>query len=216
MSELSDFFAERKQEVDAFILFLERIDQEPNYQNEIKILKSQAILMLYNLIEGTVNKGIETIFDTINDNNLSHDEASQKIRIMWLRYFKLHLDDGQHVERLSSIDDFINKNINIDISKFREINPRYFKGGSLDSRAIINILKKFSIELDSSEYKLKEIKTERNFLAHGEKSFTEVGQEKTVSDVKVTSSKVIDFLDRYVSKIETYINNEAYKINANN
>lgn len=132
---------------------------------------------------------------------------------MWLRYFKLHLDDdGQHVERLSSIDDFINQNINIDISKFREINPSYFKAGSLDSLAIINILKKFSIELDSSEYKLEEIKKERNFLAHGEKSFTEVGQGKTVPDVKSTALKVIHFLDCYVSEIETYINDQSYKI----
>jgi len=212
MSELSDFFAERKQEVDAFILFLEKIDQEPNYQIEIKILKSQAILMLYNLIEGTVNKGIEFIFDTINDDNLNHDEASQKIRIMWLRYFKLHLDDdGQHVERLSSIDDFINQNINIDISIFRAINPSYFKGGSLDSRAIINILKKFSIELDSSEHKLKEIKKERNFLAHGEKSFTDIGQGKTLSDIRSTEMKVSEFLKQYIFEIEKYINDENYK-----
>lgn len=213
MSELREYFKVRRNEIVLFIRFLEQIEQEPSYQDEIKILKSQTILMLYNLIEGTVNKGIETIFNTINDDNLSHNEASEQIRIMWLRYFKLHLDDGgQHVDSLSSIDNFINQNINIDISQFREKNPSYFKGGSLDSREIIKILKKFSIELNSSEYKLKEIRKERNFLAHGEKSFTEIGQGKTLSDIQGTGIKVSKFLKQYVFEIENYINNENYKI----
>ncbi len=54
MSDLQDFFDERKQEVDTFIQFIEQIEELPVYSDEIKILKSQAILMLYNLIEGTV------------------------------------------------------------------------------------------------------------------------------------------------------------------
>lgn len=208
-----EYFEERRKELTIFIRFLEDIEQETDYHDEIKILKSQAILMLYNLIEGTVNKGIEYIFNTINDGKLSHDKASQQIRIIWLRYFELHLDDGgQHQDRLSSFDNFIRREININIVKFREVNPSYFKGGSLDSRAITNILKKFSIEFNFTEYKLEEIKKERNFLAHGEKSFTEVGQEKTVLDVKNTAEKVIIFIDFYVHEIETYISNQSYKI----
>jgi len=213
MSELREYFKERRKEIVIFIRFLEAIEEEPSYQDEFKILKSQTILMLYNLIEGTVNKGIETIFNTINDDNLNHDEASEQIRIMWLRYFKLHLDDGgQHVDRLSSVDKFINLQIHINIAKFRKTNPSYFKGGSLDSAAIKSILKKFTIEFDAPEYKLQEIKDERNFLAHGEKSFTEIGQGKTLSDIQGTGMKVSKFLKQYVFEIENYINDENYKI----
>lgn len=213
MSDLQDFFDERKQEVDKFIQFIERIENEPIYSDEIKILKSQAILMLYNLIEGTVNKGITSIFDDINDNSLKHDEASEQVRIMWLRYFKLHLNDnGGHQESLSNINSFISTHVNIDMNIFRENNPSYFKAGTLDSVAIKSILKKFAIDFNSSEYKLQEIKGERNALAHGEKSFIEVGQEKTVADVKNTMTKVIEFLGLYVTEIEKYINEQSYKI----
>jgi len=212
MSDLQDFFDERKQEVDTFIQFIGRVEEQSIYTEEIKILKSQAILMLYNLIEGTVNKGIETIFNKVSDKELSHHEASHQICIIWLRYFKLHLgDDGQHDNRLSSVNKFINESIDIDITTFREKNSSYFKGGSLDSGAIKEILKKFSIEFNHSEYKLKEIKKERNFLAHGEKSFTEIGQSKTVEEVKETMSKVIEFLSLYVAEIEKYLNEELYR-----
>jgi len=212
MSDLQIFFDERKQEVDTFIQFIGRVEEQSIYTEEIKILKSQAILMLYNLIEGTVNKGIETIFNKVSDEALSHHEASHQIRIIWLRYFKLHLDDGgQHVDRLSSFDSFINQQININIAEFRKTNPSYFKGGSLDSAAIKSILKKFTIEFDAFEYKLQEIKEERNFLAHGEKSFTEIGQSKTVAEVKETMSKVIEFLSLYVAEIEKYLNEELYR-----
>lgn len=214
MSDLQDFFNERKQEIESFIQFVEHIENQQNYSDEIKVLKSQSIIMLYNLIEGTVNKGIEHIFNTVSDQNLNHDQVSQQIRIIWLRYFKLHLsDDGHHSERLCSLDEFINENIRIDIAKFREVNSSYFKGGSLDALAIKNILKKFSIAFDYSEYKLREVKEERNHLAHGEKSFTEIGQGKTLADVKSSTEKVVAFLNRYVTEIEQYITDQSYKAN---
>lgn len=214
MSDFKEYFKERRKEVVIFVRFIEKIDRDPVYNTEIKILRSQAILMLYNLIEGVINKGIEHIFNTISDNYLKHNDASQQIRIMWLRYFKLHLDDrGQNLERLSSVNNFVNDYIDIDMAEFREINPSYFKGGSLDSRAIKKILKKFAIEFEFFEYKLQEIKNERNFLAHGEKSFIEIGQAKTVLDMNKSAAKVIRFLKRYVVEIEKYVTDESYKIN---
>jgi len=211
MSDLKDFFNERKQEVEVFIQFIEKIEQEATYADEIKILKSQAVLMLYNLIEGTVNKGISCIFDEINDSSLKQEETCEQIRIMWLRYFKLHCDDnGNNQKTLSCINSFIDKKVDIDIGKFRENNPSYLKGGSLDSRAIKEILKKFSIEFSTFEYKLKEVKKERNHLAHGEKSFTEIGQNKSILDVKESKEKVVTFLALYVTEIDQYIDDKLY------
>jgi len=106
---------------------------------------------------------------------------------------------------------FINDCIDIDINKFRKINPSYFSGGSLDSDAIIKILKKFTIVLSTGEHKLREIKNDRNFLAHGEKSFTEVSQSKTVSSIKENQGKVFIFLESYIFEIEKYIDEVKYK-----
>ena len=212
MSELENFYNERKLETEKFILLLKKLDEIDEYTSDMPILKSQAILMMYNLIEGTVNKGLEYIFDTISNNNLKHHELNEHIRIIWMRYFKLHLDDGgQNRNRLIDFDIFMNDSVDIDIKKFRKINPNYFSGGSLDSKEIKKILKKFFIDLDSSEYKLKEIKDNRNFLAHGEKSFTEVSQSETVLDIEETQNKVFVFLEKYIEEIEKYICEAKYK-----
>jgi len=213
MSELREFFEERQDEVEKFFTFLEQIESDETYSNNILILKSQAILMLYNLIEGTVNSGIEYIFDTIGDERLKHNEISNEIRVMWLRYLKLHLDnDGQSVKTLENIDKFINNRVEIDIKEFREINGSYFSSGTLDSGAIKKILKKFAIECNFFEYKLKEIKKDRNFLAHGEKSFSEVSRDKQVSTLVTLKDTTSNFLNEYINVIEEYVREERYKI----
>lgn len=212
MSELREFFEERQDEVEKFFTFLEQIESDKTYSDNILILKSQAILMLYNLIEGTVNNGIEHIFDTIGDERLKHNEISNEIRVMWLRYLKLHLDnDGQSIKTLKNIDKFTNDKVEIDIEEFRKINKSYFSSGTLDSRAVKQILKKFAIECNFFEHKLKEIKKDRNFLAHGEKSFSEVSRDKQVSTLVTLKDSTVNFLNEYINVIEEYVNQKKYK-----
>jgi len=132
---------------------------------------------------------------------------------MWLRYFKLHLDnDGRSIETLESIDKFIADMVEINISKFRKNNKSYFSSGSLDSSSIKKILQKFSIECNFFEYQLQVIKEDRNFLAHGEKSFTEVSQTKSVQVIESNKDKIISFIEKYIAQIEEYVNQKRYKI----
>ena len=213
MSELREFFEERKGEVEQFFSFLEKIEQEPSYSSDMAILKSQATLMLYNLIEGSVNRGIEYIFDTVADGNLKHNQLSSNIRVIWFRYFNLHSDNnGQTKESLIEVDKFINNMVEINIEQFRKFNKSYFSSGTLDSDAIKKVLKKFSIKCDFSEYQLQVIKNNRNFLAHGEKSFSEVSQSEALSDIKSKKDKIILYLNQYIIVIEKYVDDEKYKI----
>jgi len=212
MSELREFYNERKNEVEQFCIFLNKIEDDTTYSSDMSILKSQALIMIYNLIEGSINKGIEYIFDSITDCNLKHHELSDDIRVMWLRYFNLHLDDkGQNKKSLENLDKFVNDIVEINLENFRKSNKSYFSSGTLDSNAIKKILKKFSIDCNFSEYQLQIIKNDRNFLAHGEKSFTEVSQTKSTSDIDNMKNKIIDYLDKYILLIEEYVNNEKYK-----
>jgi len=213
MNDLRYFFDERKDEVEQFFIFLEKIEQDNTYSSDMAILKSQAILMLYNLIEGSVNKGIEYIFDSVTECSLQHNELSDDIRVMWFRYFDLHSDnDGQTKKSLEKLDKFINNIVEINLGIFRKANKSYFGSGTLDSDVIKGVLKKFSIECDFFEYQLKEIKEDRNFLAHGEKSFIEVSQQKDLSGIKNKKDKIVVYLERYVAVIEAYVEDEKYKV----
>ena len=58
---------------------------------------------------------------------------------------------------------------------------------------------------------LKEIKQKRNWLAHGEKSFIEVGSTSSYGQLEEAKSNVFDFLSEFISAIESYISNQQYK-----
>ena len=88
MSDLRMFFDERKSEVDVYFNFIKYIgidninhkkikfDTRINFQTTDdlkKVLKSNCILILYNLIEGVISKSIEEIFDTINNKQIKYN-----------------------------------------------------------------------------------------------------------------------------------------------
>jgi hypothetical protein len=58
--------------------------------------------------------------------------------------------------------------------------------------------------------KLVDIKDKRNDLAHGVKSFKEVGQGKTIEDLLEIKKEVIEYLRQILENIKTYLDNQEY------
>ena len=212
MTDLELFFEERKAELILFTDFLSEIDRNNTFNAQIPILKSQVVIMLYNLIEGTVNKAITCIFDEVSDSNLNHEGFSAHIEKIWLKHLTLNIhDNGQHDKRIEDITKFAHAKVKIELEAFRKKNKSYFGAGSLDGKRIGEIFKKFEIELTMQEPKLQEIKINRNFLAHGEKSFTDVGKDKTVPEVINSLTKVFDYLASFIAEIINYLTNQSFK-----
>ncbi|CAM3707123.1 MAE_28990/MAE_18760 family HEPN-like nuclease [Elizabethkingia occulta] len=59
---------------------------------------------------------------------------------------------------------------------------------------------------------LVDIKKKRNWLAHGEKSFIEVGRSSTFSQLEEAKNYVRAFLDEFITSVEDYITNQHFKI----
>lgn len=228
MSDLNLFFEERKTELkksNDFIIYIRKLIDEAiekpeqtspilieQFKEQLPVFKSQTILMLYNLIEGTINKAISSIFDKVNDSNLNHTDLSTHLQKIWLKHLTLNVDDnGQHEDRIAIANQFVNDPVDIQLNEFRKNNKSYFGAGSLDSQKITNIFKKFSITLGFDEYRLKEIKDERNYLAHGEKSFTEACRDRSEDELIIYSQKVITYLELFIAEITKYINTNLYK-----
>jgi hypothetical protein len=226
MLEIETFFDERQTELIKYAAFLRKLERKINkaqnsseialikpLKDQLPVFKSQAILMSYNLIEGTINKAISQIFDKVSEANLKHNELSQHLQKIWLKHLTLNINDnGQHIDRIVAIDQFISSTVDIELGEFRKKNKSYFGAGSLDSKRISDIFDKFSIPLIFEEFKLQEIKRDRNFLAHGEKSFTEVGQGKTVSEIAINCRKVIEYLRKIIEQVKAYVVAESFKV----
>ena len=54
------------------------------------------------------------------------------------------------------------------------------------------------------------IKNFRNQLAHGERSYSELGRDYLKSDIEKYSNATFDYLDGFIKIIEKYISEEGY------
>ncbi|MEY4927387.1 MAG: hypothetical protein RI894_1823 [Bacteroidota bacterium] len=93
-------FETRKKEIEAYFELLQFLDSSTT-ENRLsnteaqtftidldlyKVMKANTFLMLYNLMEGTVVEGLNTIFLHINEQGLERKELSELYQIIWLEY----------------------------------------------------------------------------------------------------------------------------------
>lgn len=239
-------FEERSLEIDAYFDLVEKVEQGyKSINNNVgerialddkleKILKSTGFVLLYNLIESTIFNSIIDIFDEIQSKNLSYSHVNDHIKRYWLKH-QLEFDNksSKHtiVSNFHSIIDGVLKTELITLSK-----EHIEYGGSLESTKIKELSKEIGVELthfkckknDNSHISFECIKKNRNDLAHGKQSFSELAKDITYKGSVITRSgggeKIISYglvhykkfiiasLDKYIQDIEEYINNEKYLV----
>ena len=98
--ELQNNFQERAEDIESFFSLLTFIDSIESYginsniytnNSHIKVtaqlqqcLRSHAILLLYNLLESTINNCIWRIYDKIHDEKLTYNDLSTSLKKIWL------------------------------------------------------------------------------------------------------------------------------------
>ena len=232
---IKEEFENRVKEIDSFYEILRMIELEsPKISaydieskedkvlvinsDKIDTLRSTSYLLLYNLIESTVYNSIISVFDEIKDNRLRYHEVIEDVQKYWLSNQYKHDDKKKKdtiVESIMKITNQIFDNT-IELAS-NEINY----GGSLDARTIFENAKSMRINVDGVRriydkhthgQTLVDIKQKRNWLAHGEKSFIEVGSTTTLSQLLNAKDYVYSFIRAYIASVEEYITNQDYKV----
>ena len=86
----------------------------------------------------------------------------------------------------------------------------------MDARLIKEIAEKygFSYQTDFAKTKhgknLRNIKRNRNDLAHGNKSFKEVGRDNSIEVLLEIKEEVIEYLRQILQNIKIYLDNQEY------
>lgn len=222
-------FDERAKEVRKYFIFLKNLEQDSIQlsmtgmagKNKIrkidseleKTLKASGFLLLYNLIESTMRNAIEAIFEEIKNKKVSFDQVRPEIKIIIITNLKKRKPD-KILEKITAIS--------VDIIEASFDKEDLFSG-NIDGRLIKQISKNygFSCRTDSRRTgngdDLLTVKSNRNDLAHGVKSFAEVGKEKSPDELLKISKKVIRYLKEILQNIETYLTNQDYlESNQNN
>jgi hypothetical protein len=222
-SVLIQDFSERSKEVSKYFIFLRNLEQGAtklsmksmgDNPSKIKVvdpellktLKASAFLLLYNLVEATMRNVIEAIFDKLRSDRISYDQIRPELKKIVLKNLK-NRDTDKIFSSITAISmDIINAGFdkenlfsgNIDAKKIRETANKYGFSHSTDHAKT------------GGGTDLLAVKSNRNDLAHGVKSFTEVGRGQTAVELLEIKNKVITYLRQILQNIETYLDNAEY------
>ncbi|WP_068818617.1 MAE_28990/MAE_18760 family HEPN-like nuclease [Phormidesmis priestleyi] len=221
-SVLIQDFTERSKEVSKYFIFLKSLEQGTTKLSMngkgnnskikeidpelLKTLKASGFLLLYNLVEATMRNIIEAIFDQLRSEGISYDEIRPELKKVVLKNLKKRNPD----EVFSSI-----AAISVDIIT-AGFDKKDLFSGNLDGKKIRETAAEYGFSHLTDHTKtgngsdLLTVKANRNDLAHGIKSFAEIGRDKTADELLEIRNKVIRYLKQILKNIETYLDNKDY------
>lgn len=214
-------FNERCQEVSKYFVLLKNLEQEtiklsmgkndkPRTKvvdsDLLKTLKASAFLLLYNLAESTMRNAIQAIFDELGSKKVSFDEIRPELKTIVLQNIKKRNPDKIKSKITAIALDIITVGFN----------KEELFSGNIDGKLIKKTAKQYGFSHETDYQKTKNgedlltVKSNRNDLAHGIKSFAEVGKEQTADELIQIKDKVIRYLRQILQNIESYLAQQQY------
>ncbi len=194
-SGLVQDFNERSIEVGKYFLFLRGLENGDRqltiqtldgnlkslreYSDWLKTLKASGFILLYNLLEATMRNAIQAIFDELQAKGVSYDQIRPELKKIVLKYLNKRSPD----EIFSKITD-----ISLDIITVCFDREDLFSG-NIDGQKIRKTAQDYGFSYQTNPRQtnngidLFTVKTNRNDLAHGLKSFAEVGREHSANEL---------------------------------
>lgn len=221
-STLFQDFNERSKEVSKYFMFLKSLEQgttrlsmqgqggipkvkEIDYEL-IKTLKASGFLLLYNLVEATMRNAIEAIFDELRGKGISYDEIKPEFKKIVLKNLKKRNPDVIFLSITA---------ISLDIITACFDKQDLFSG-NIDGLKIRTTAIEYGFSHQTNYAKtgngsdLLIIKKNRNDLAHGFKSFADVGKDKTANELLEIKNKTVRYLREILQNIEQYLSSQDY------
>ncbi|MCY7386037.1 MAG: hypothetical protein LH628_26425 [Microcoleus sp. CAN_BIN18] len=219
-STLFEDFNERSREVSKYFMFIKSLEQGTTKlsigDNRPKIkeidselvetLKASGFLLLYNLVESTMRNAIQAIFDELQGQGVSYDQIRPELKKIVLKNLKKR-DPDKIFSSITAIS------IDIIIAGF---DKEDIFSGNLDGRKIRTTAIEYGFSHQTNYAKtgngsdLLIIKQNRKDLAHGFKSFADVGKDKTANELLEIKNKTVRYLREILQNIEQYLSSQDY------
>ena len=177
-----------------------------------KILRANFYLILYNLVESTLNSVISVVKDTINDERVPLDKL--ETRLIHLHISGLYKDVTSQKRILVISKDLYRKTANkenvlleklgfntsgnVDYVYFQKVVAAIGCGGNLD------------IDENKVKYAMERTKGYRNKLAHGNWSFSNAGSMLTLSQIMEDYQCIHAYLDQSLLNLKIFLDSKKY------
>lgn len=238
MADLEDAFEERLEEIKAYLEFLQGIEDAAqsgpprlgsgglviSTQHQ-RILYSGVFLQLYNLVEATIVRCLDQVTDAaLQANTFAPADLSNALRREWVRVMARTHIDLNYEHRLDSalaLCDHLVAALPVPGFKLEKGG-----GGNWDDQEIEAIAGRlgFQLRISAPTYQaikrpfrdelgpLGLVKKLRNSLAHGAISFTECGENLTVSELRDLADRTSAYLREVVLAFETFVAKFEYLV----
>ena len=210
-------FRTRAEEVTRYFQFLRAFDNKditfvqpaggavrfsPSEQTALfKTLKANGFLLLYNLVESTSKNAIEAIYDEFKAQGVSFDHCREEVRKIILANLKRH-----NVEKI--LPSLSKLSVDVVVATFRK---DHLFDGNVDARHLREVAKSYGFQHPRKKSdELLTVKSNRNDLAHGNKSFADVGRDYDVDRLEQIRSEVVTFLEDLLINVADYIKSRSY------
>lgn len=219
-------FDERKTEIEFYYSILKDIDTSGGRINTVdnarfeRILKSNFLLMLYNLIEACITTGFIEIYEDIENHGNTYMDLISEFQRIWSDYkvsepSENTANQGTYKRIVRNIlgDIFSNKPLKFETTDQIKFTKNILRiSGNLDARAIRDLLSEHNITFtdQTDKPKMLIVKRKRNQLAHGEESFGDSARDFTVSDLEDFKDEVLGFIGNVLATMKEYYDNKQY------
>jgi|SRR5579862_394852 len=175
-------------------------------EGQLLVLRAGTFLVLYNLVEATTRAAIDAIHDKITTSGVCFSDLILSLRKEAIRLFKR----GANPSTDHTWDDFHAAFVAIALEQ------RIALSGAVDARAIRELGVRYGFSCDTNRAVTRDgsdlvrIKSNRNDLAHGIKTFEEVGRDITALELLLLTRRSMRYMSGVLNNIGLYLDNEEY------
>ena len=218
-----EIYQERIDEIELYFRALRDLyntqSREENYafynDDFLKILKANALIMIYNLVESSIMGGILEIYDELKTSGYSYKDVTKEIQDTWFSFkFNQVYDKNAHY---NSYRDKAVEIINAILQNEPLVMDRKATdiSGNLDAKKIREICSEhgitYTIEPECrGGIVLEDVKNKRNQLAHGTTSFAECGRYYALEDLEKIKNETIIFLNGILQGMKKYYQDKTF------
>jgi hypothetical protein len=213
MIKVKQDFNGRADEIKNYFVFVKRLEEKDitltsttpltsdQHESLLKTLKANGFILLYNLLESTMKNAIEAIFGEFRTKNISFDDCREEVRQIVISNLKVHNPD----KIFTALTPLAQKILTETFRKKKAF------AGNVDAKKIQEVAQNYGFKPPKAKNSsLLTVKDLRNDLAHGDKSFAEVGRDFEAARLEEIKVEIIAYLDEVLDNIITYLDNKEY------
>jgi len=206
-------FASRRNHVKRYLAVVSKLERQTRgaswrlFEDRLNILRAGSFLILYNLIESATRSAIEAIHDQIRVTGVPFRELRRTIRREVIKGFKKRGNPDIHQDMLDVPLELVTAALDVE---------DHFSG-NIDSRRIRDMADIYGFSTDSDTSlthggaELLTVKNIRNDLAHGLKTYEEIGRDYPIKRLLEISIRTGAYTAAILSNITQYLDAQEFR-----